>query len=85
MTAFIWKRGETVLRSVDGAALADFLGLKSCSGIWATIATFRLEYEDELPYWARALGSEGKSFRSVRAQSFKLVVVVVLVLQSEGC
>ena len=37
-----------------------------------------------IPYWARALGLEGENFRSARAQNLKLVVVVVLVLQSEG-
>ena len=36
------------------------------------------------PYWANALGSEGENFRSARAQNLKLVLVVVLVLQSEG-
>ena len=36
------------------------------------------------PYWARALGLDGENFRSARAQNLKLVLVVVLVLQSEG-
>ena len=31
-----------------------------------------------------ALGLEGENFRSARAQNLKLVLVVVLVLQSEG-
>ena len=37
------------------------------------------------PYWARALGLEDENFQSVRVQNLKLVLVVVLVLQSEGC
>ena len=37
------------------------------------------------PYWARALGLEGENFRSARAQNLKLVLVVVLVLQSKCC
>ena len=36
------------------------------------------------PHWARALGLEGENFRGARAQNLKLVLVVVLVLQSEG-
>ena len=35
-------------------------------------------------FWARALSLNGENFRSVRAQNLKLVLVVVLVLQSEG-
>ena len=60
------------------------------------IATFRLQYEDdyeddyeydyeyEFPYWARALSLNGENYRSARAQNLKLVLVVVVVLQSEG-
>ena len=44
----------------------------------------RLRVRTSLPYWACALGLKGENFRSVRAQNFKLVLVVVLVLQSEG-
>ena len=36
------------------------------------------------PYWACALGLEGENFGSARAQNLKLVLVVVLVLKSEG-
>ena len=35
------------------------------------------------PYWARALGLAGENFRSARVQNLKLVLVVLLVLQSE--
>ena len=53
------------------------------------LATFRLQYEDDyeyasLPYWVRALGLQGENFWSARAQNFKLLLVVVLVLQFEG-
>ena len=44
----------------------------------------RLYTSTSFPYWASALGLEGENFRSARAQNLKLVLVVVLVLQSEG-
>ena len=53
-----------------------------------TLVTFRLEcrddYEYELKYWAHALRKFSPSKPKARAQYEKLVLVVVLVLQSEG-
>ena len=51
-----------------------------------TLATFRLEYEDDYEYEfkARALRKLSPCKRKVHAQYGKLVLVVVLVLQSEG-
>ena len=55
---------------------------------FARIATFTLKYEDdyeyELSYWACSLGLPGENSRCVCAQYFKLLHLVVLVLQSEG-
>ena len=44
------------------------------------VRVFRTEHT----LFPHALGLEGDNFRSVRAQNLKLVLVVVLVLQSEG-
>jgi len=44
----------------------------------------RLRVYTSFPYLARALGLAGENFRSARAQNLKLVLVVVLVLKSEG-
>ena len=48
-----------------------------------------MEYDDDyeydrFPYLARAVDLKGENFRSARAQSLQLVLVVVLVLQPEG-
>ena len=53
-----------------------------------SLATFRLQYEDDYEFEFSILSTrfrlEGENFRSARAQNLKLVLVVVLVLQSEG-
>ena len=51
-------------------------------GFSEPLATFRLEYQDD---YARALRKFSPSKPKARAQYEKLVLVVVLVLQSEGC
>ena len=52
------------------------------------IATFRLEYEDDYEYEFSVLSTRfrfgGENFRIARAQNLKIVLVVVLVLQSKG-
>ena len=53
-----------------------------------TVATFRLQYEDDYEYEFSVLSTrfrlEGENFQSARAQNLKLVLVVFLELQSEG-
>ena len=63
------------------------------NGVYAvTVVTFRLQYEDDyeyrvtsmsLLYWAWALGLQAEHFRIAHAQNFRLVLVVVFILQSE--
>ena len=72
--------------SVEGvkinAALPPLQSSKDNSGLQIGVRE-RLRVQS-FPYRARALGLEGENFRSARAQNLKLVLVVVLVLQSEG-
>ena len=82
-----WRRQQLCLWQLRPRPLAlkSRTRTRTRSRIWRSlIATFRLEYEDDYEYefWARALRKFSPSKPKARAQYRKLVLVVVLVLQS---
>ena len=90
----IYSGTNPVFQRVEGDCSYDYLQcFHNFSGQIKVVLFFsnykrpsdcRTTTSTSFPYWARASGLEGEIFRSARAQNLKLVLVVILVLQSKG-